>query len=80
MVRPRELCHPPTTVQIDHALVVCLRPEAARRDVPVVRLILMICSTRSRETGLQGPCTTPTPCPTMAICPARKPPQPRLAP
>ena len=40
MANPREGCHPPRmTLQIDHALVVRLRPEAARRDVPVVRLI-----------------------------------------
>jgi hypothetical protein len=31
--------YPPTLVELDHALVARLRPEAARRDVRVVRLI-----------------------------------------
>jgi hypothetical protein len=38
-VNPRELCHPPMMVEVDHALVVRLRPEAARRDLPVRSLI-----------------------------------------
>ena len=35
MANPREHCHPPMMVEVGHALVVRLRPEAARRDVPV---------------------------------------------
>ena len=53
MVRPRELCHPPTMVALDHALVVRLRLEAARRDVPVVRLIYDLLDTIARD-GLTG--------------------------
>ena len=49
MVRPRELCHPPTMVALDHALVVRLRPEAARRDVPVARLIHDLLDTIARD-------------------------------
>jgi hypothetical protein len=39
MANPRERCHPPMMVEVDHALAVRLRPEAARRDVPVKRLL-----------------------------------------
>ena len=49
MVRPRDLCHPPTVVEVDHALVVRLRPEAARRDMPVVRLIHDLLDTIARD-------------------------------
>ena len=49
MVKPRELCHPPTMVALDHALVVRLRPEAARRDVPIVRLIHDLLDTIARR-------------------------------
>ena len=37
---PPQLGRPtPTMLEIEHDLIVQLRPEAARRDVPVVRLI-----------------------------------------
>jgi hypothetical protein len=40
---PAQPLHPPQArplvIELDHALVVRLRPKAARRDVPVVRLI-----------------------------------------
>jgi hypothetical protein len=36
-------------VEVDHALVVRLRPEAARRDVPVVRLIHDLLDTIARD-------------------------------
>jgi hypothetical protein len=49
MVNPRERCHPPMLVEVDHALVVRLRPEAARRDVPVVRLIHDLLDTIVRD-------------------------------
>ena len=53
MANPRELCHPPTMVALDHALVVRLRPEAARRDLPVTRLIHDLLDTIARD-GLIG--------------------------
>ena len=31
--------HPPLTIEIDHTLVVRLRPVAGQRDVPVARLV-----------------------------------------
>jgi hypothetical protein len=31
--------HAPMVVEVDHACVVSLRPEARRRDVPVARLV-----------------------------------------
>ena len=45
---PREH-RPPTMVALDHSLVVRLRPEAARRDVPVVRLIHDLLDTIARD-------------------------------
>jgi hypothetical protein len=35
---PREH-RPPLQVEVDHSVVVSLRPEARRRDVPVARLV-----------------------------------------
>ena len=32
--------HPPMVVEVDHALVLRLRPQAVRRDVSVQRLLL----------------------------------------
>ena len=53
MANPREGCLPPTVVEIDHALIVKLRPEARRRDAPVTRLICDLLDTIARD-GLTG--------------------------
>ena len=45
--------HARTVIEVDHALVVRLRPEAARRDVPVVRLIHDLLDVIVRD-GLTG--------------------------
>jgi hypothetical protein len=49
MANPREGCLPPTLVAVDHALIVKLRPEARRRDVPVTRLICDLLDTIARD-------------------------------
>jgi hypothetical protein len=36
---PRGAHHPPLTIEVSHDLVLVYRKEAARRDVPVTRLI-----------------------------------------
>ena len=50
---PREH-QPPTVVEINHATVVSLRPEAKRRDVPVVRLIRNVLDALGDEPSLVG--------------------------
>jgi hypothetical protein len=45
---------PPMTVEVDHSIVVSLRPEARRRDVPVVRLIHDLLDRVGAEPGLVG--------------------------
>jgi hypothetical protein len=42
------------TVEVDHAIVASLRPEARRRDVPVVRLISNLLDVIADEPGLVG--------------------------
>jgi hypothetical protein len=45
---------PPVTIEIDHAIVVRLRSEAARRDVPVRRLIHDLLDTIAYNKPLVG--------------------------
>jgi hypothetical protein len=51
---PRERCHPPMMVEVDHALVVRLRPVARQRDVPVTRLIHDLLDVIGDEPSLVG--------------------------
>ena len=44
--------HPPLTVEIGHAVVVALRPEARRRDVPIRRLISDLLSAVGEDPSL----------------------------
>jgi hypothetical protein len=55
--------YPPTVIEVDHSVVVLLRPEAKRRDVrpeakrrdvPVVRLIRDVLDVLGGEPGLVG--------------------------
>jgi hypothetical protein len=46
--------YPPTVIEVDHSVVVLLRPEAKRRDVPVVRLIRDVLDVLGEEPGLVG--------------------------
>jgi hypothetical protein len=41
--------HPPMTIQVGHDLVLAYRKEAARRDVPVTRLINDLLDTIVRD-------------------------------
>jgi hypothetical protein len=50
---PREH-RPPMTVEVGHDLVVRLRPIAARRDVPLARLIRDVLDVLGEEPGLVG--------------------------
>jgi hypothetical protein len=50
---PREH-RPPMTVEVDHTVVVSLRPEARRRDVPVARLVRDLLDRVGAEPGLVG--------------------------
>jgi hypothetical protein len=50
---PREH-RPPMTVEVDHAIVVSLRPEARRRDVPLKRLVTDLLDALGEEPGLVG--------------------------
>jgi hypothetical protein len=45
---------PPMTVEVDHSIVVSLRPEARRRDVPVARLVRDLLDRVGAEPGLVG--------------------------
>jgi hypothetical protein len=45
---------PPMTVEVDHSVVVQLRPEARRRDVPVARLVRDLLDRVGAEPGLVG--------------------------
>jgi hypothetical protein len=45
---------PPMMIEVDHSVVVLLRPEARRRDVPVVRLIRDVLDVLGDEPGLVG--------------------------
>jgi hypothetical protein len=67
---PREQ-RPPMTVEVDNALVVRLRPEAARRDVPVARLVRDL-TTRSAKNQASSARSS-----MMAIPASRRP---RIAP
>ena len=46
--------HAPMTVEVDHAIVVSLRPEARRRDVPLKRLVTDLLDRVGEEPGLVG--------------------------
>jgi hypothetical protein len=50
---PREH-RPPMTIEVDHTVVVSLRPEARRRDVPVARLVRDLLDRVGAEPGLVG--------------------------
>jgi hypothetical protein len=54
MANPREHCHPPLQIEVDHAVVVSLRPEARRRDVPLKRLVTDLLDVIGEEPGLVG--------------------------
>jgi hypothetical protein len=53
---PREH-RPPMTVEVDHSIVVSLRPEARRRDVPVARLVRDLLDLRSRALSARSSMT-----------------------
>ena len=53
-------------LEVDHATVVRLRPEARRRDVPPKRLVTDLLDALGDEPGLVGAILDP------AICPARR--------
>jgi hypothetical protein len=42
------------TVEVDHSIVVSLRPEARRRDVPVARLVRDLLDRVGAEPSLVG--------------------------
>jgi hypothetical protein len=42
------------TVEVDHSIVVSLRPEARRRDVPVARRVRDLLDAIGDEPGLVG--------------------------
>jgi hypothetical protein len=46
--------HPPTVIELDHTLVVSLRPEARRRDVNVARLVRDLLDAVGEEPSLVG--------------------------
>jgi hypothetical protein len=46
--------HAPMVVEVDHASVVRLRPEARRRDVPLKRLVTDLLDRVGEEPGLIG--------------------------
>jgi hypothetical protein len=50
---PREH-RPPMTIEVDHTVVVSLRPEARRRDVPVARLVRDLLDRVGEEPALVG--------------------------
>jgi hypothetical protein len=45
---------PPMTVEVDHAIVVSLRPVARQRDVNVARLVRDLLDAIGEEPGLIG--------------------------
>ena len=50
---PREH-RPPMTAEVDHAIVVSLRPVARQRDVPVARLVRDLLDAIGEEPDLVG--------------------------
>jgi hypothetical protein len=46
--------HPPTVIELDHHIVLCLRPVARRRDVPLKRLVTDLLDVIGEEPGLVG--------------------------
>jgi hypothetical protein len=46
--------HPPLTIEVGHDIVVRLRPEAARRDMPLKRLVTTVLDVLGEEPDLVG--------------------------
>jgi hypothetical protein len=46
--------HPPTVIELDHTLDLCLRPVARQRDVNVARLVRDLLDAIGEEPGLIG--------------------------